>query len=93
MNSSAALRIRRVTLSAGIKTAVIPPITACNVSLLNNTAGDLEVHTTDGDDTEYLILPAGYERTIPVDRHLFVPTETAFWVKSAGGGLMVVLWF
>lgn len=86
-------RISRVAVSAGVKQAISPPVDCRKPSIGNATAGDLEVHTTDENNTEYLVIPSGYERDIPVQvgRHL-QSIETAFWLKPVSSGTVVILW-
>lgn len=91
MDCSHAFRIPRLTLVAGVLTAVCPPKESIAVSVGNATSGDLYLYTT-SDESEYLIVAAGYERPITLATHLFRPGCTAFWLKSAGGGTVVILW-
>lgn len=91
--ATAEFRITRATLVGGVKTPMTPPIVAHNVTIANGTVDDLEVHTTDANNTEYLIVAAGFERTIQVNRARFLFENVAFWLKSAGGGLVVIVWF
>lgn len=91
--ADAQFRIARVVLSAGVKTPVAPPIVAQNVTIGNGTAGDLEVHTTDANNNEYLVIATQYERTIQINRSRFSFESTAFWLKSAGGGTVVIQWY
>lgn len=95
MPVSQAFRVSRLSVVAGTLTAIKPPIGAREVSIGNATTGDLQVHTSD-DETEYLVIAAGYERLIPVKRDL-MPTsnagQIAFWVKAAQSGTVVILWY
>ena len=85
-------RIRRVTLVADVLTEVYAPATGKAVSVGNATSGDLEVHTH-LDETEFLVIAAGYERTFPVDRDLFSPTRIAFWLRAVVAGTVVIVWY
>ena len=85
-------RIKRNAVSIGVLTAIRPPCTCSEVSIQNLTAADLTIHTNE-DETEYLILAAGYERLIPVKHQFFSPSEIAFWLKPGASGTVVMLWY
>jgi hypothetical protein len=86
-------RVSRVSVSAGVKTAIAPPVSACQASIGNATSGDVEVHTTDDNDAEYLVIAAGYERNVPATLGVTLRAqETAFWLKPAASGTVVILW-
>jgi hypothetical protein len=91
MAVSQTFRIQRVSLSAGVRTAITPPATFKSLAIDNGTTGDLTVYTND-DESEYLVISAGYGRTIPVEQHRFSPSETACWLKAASSGTAVILW-
>lgn len=85
-------RVARTTLSAATLTAILPPVYARSVTILNGTNADVQVHTNDN-STEYVVIAAGWERPITLHDAQFNPTQTAFWLLSSPGGLVVLLWF
>lgn len=85
-------RITRTVLAADLLTAIKPPQTAKTVSIGNATSSDLQVHTNDN-EAEYLVISAGYERLIPVDRYIFSPDRVAFWLKASQAGTVVLVWY
>ena len=87
------VRAQRLTLAPGVTTTVTPPVVAQSVSIGNGTANDLYVYTND-DLLEYVVIPTGYERLIALTDAVtrFTPTLTAFWLSSAPGGTVVLLW-
>lgn len=91
MSKSTAFRITRVSLVAGVLTPITPPAVFTAISIGNGTATDLEVHTQ-SDGTEYLVVSAGYERTILIAKRQFDSYEIGFWLKSSGGGTAVLIW-
>lgn len=86
-------RVRRIGLTGGQKTPITAPMACNNVSIGNATAGDLEVHTTDANDDEYLVIAAGYERAIALERTRFDHEQPCFWLKPAQSGTAVLLWY
>jgi len=87
-----AFRIQRLTLGAGVFTAIKPPAVFASVSVGNGTTNDLQMHTNE-DQTEYLIIASNFERTVPVTTlGAFANPDVAFWLKSAVGGSVVLLW-
>jgi len=87
-----AFRIQRLTLGAGVFTAIRPPAVFASVSVGNATAGDLQVHTNE-DQTEYLVIAPDFERALPVmTLGAFANPDVSFWLKSAVGGTVVLLW-
>jgi hypothetical protein len=87
-----AIRQIRVTLSAATLTAIVPPQAATQCIVANGTAADVELHTAD-DSTEYRVIPSGYERAVRAFQlHGFRHDETAFWLKSTPGGLVILEW-
>lgn len=93
MSISQSLAHVRVTLGAGAKTPIYPPRMCQEVAIVNATADDLQIHTTDNDNLHYVILTAGFERAFPVRRTLFDPTLIAFWLTSVAGGTVVLIWY
>ena len=89
---SSGFRAKRVALVAGVLTPIWPPHTTKTVSIGNATTGDVQVHTHD-DESEYLVIAAGYERTIPVERYQFWTDRIAFWLKATNAGTVVILWY
>jgi len=87
------LRVKRVSLMAGIKTGISPPSSFHNLSVGNATTDDLELHTTDDNDLEFLVIEAGFERPIPTSRRLFSYDSVAFWLKAKVSGTAVLLWY
>lgn len=95
MGISQACWIERVTLDPGVRTPVLPPRVSTGVSIGNGSSGDVKVysHLDSLDDTlHYLVVPMGYERPITVPRNAFHKEQIAFWMESAGGGLVVLIW-
>lgn len=89
---SQCFRNQRLTLSAGVKTAIQPPADGFRVCTVQNaTSGDLEVHTGYEDTTEYVIISSGFERPFRAYRRSLV-LEPVLWVKSAAGGGVIILW-
>lgn len=87
-------RPRRVSLSAGVSTAVYPP-TACRCVLIGNaTPDDLLVYDPDdpGTGTFYFIVAAGYEKAINLNRDRFEPNRLAFNLKAVQAGTAVLVW-
>jgi hypothetical protein len=91
MAVSQSFRIQRVTLVAGVLTPIYPTVASCSVAIGNGTGADLELHTNT-DESEKSILAASYERPVTLHTHRFAPAEIAFWLKSAAGGTVVILW-
>lgn len=85
-------RIKRIALAANILTPIYPPFVAKALSVGNATSGDLEVHTSD-DETEYLVIASGYERSLPINLHLFLTERIACWLKATNAGTAVLLWY
>lgn len=87
---SRAVREIRLTLVGTELADVKPPQggwTRCVVQ--NGTAADVQIHTTD-DGSEYRALAAGFERAIVAGN--FRHDETAFWLLSTPGGLVILEW-
>lgn len=93
MSVSQSLAHVRMVLGAGAKTVVYPPRMCQEVTIVNATADDLQIHTTDQDNLHYVILTAGFERPFPVKRTLFDPNNIAFWLTSVAGGTVVLIWY
>ncbi len=92
MAVSAAFYINRITLVAGELTPILPQIAvAKDVVIQNATGTDLQVHSSDL-GTNYIIIAAGYEREIAGNWQLYKRGSTGFWLYSAGGGTVVVMW-
>lgn len=85
-----------MVLVAGVKTSVLPPVTiGRQVSVGNATTANLEVHSTDDDNLHYLNIAAGFDRSIPTSGRFFnmlADRGPVFWLKSAPGGTVVLLW-
>jgi hypothetical protein len=92
MSNALAFRISRLALGAAALTAIAPPVACTSVSIANGTVGDLQLHTNDN-SLEYQVIAPGYERTVTLERGLFMPGTTAFWLNALSGGLVVVQWF
>lgn len=84
-------RVQRVAVAANTLTPVYPPVTAKCVSVGNAIAADLNLHTHT-DESEYLVIAAGWERLIDYRSYRFMPDQIAFWLKSTGTGTAVLLW-
>ena len=87
------LAYQRVTLIAGVVTPIYPPHTAKSAIVGNATGQDIELHSDDEDLTQYLVIPAGYERPIPVERYLFMREQIAFWLRATVSGPVVLQWY
>ena len=85
-------RIKRVALLANVLTPMYPPGTAKSLSIGNAGSADLEVHTAE-DETEYLVIAAGYERTVPVNMHILTTDRVICWLKTSVAGTAVLLWY
>lgn len=93
MAQSEGLRIQRLTLDAGERKAIRPPFQARAVFVGNATSADLKVLHSDEDDTQYLVITAGYEREIEMRTQRFsCDGDPAFWLKSTPGGTVILLW-
>lgn len=92
MPDARAFSFDRVAVVGGVKTPVTPPHTSCAVNLINETLGDLQVHSTDSDNTHYVVISAGYERPFTPQRFTFRHDEVAFWLTAAVSGTVVMIW-
>jgi hypothetical protein len=95
MSVSQALWIDRVTLAAGVKTPVYVPRLSQAAAIGNGTGDDLKVYSHDGevdDASHYVVIAAGFERPIQTLKSAFQERQIAFWLQSAPGGLVVILW-
>lgn len=94
MSDSPSVYIDRVSLVAGVKTAIYPSRMAHAVTVLNGTQGDLQIHTTDADNNHYLAIVAGFERPFVPTRipRSFQPLTVAFWLTAASDGIAVLIW-
>lgn len=91
MSVAQSFRITRAAVSAGALTAVLPPVTCTEVTILNLTTGDLQVHTN-SDETEFLIIAASYRDTFDMKTKWFTAGDLAFWLKPSATGTVVLLW-
>lgn len=92
---SKALTIVRMTLNGGDKIEVRPDRPAMQVNILNATAGELQVHSCDDDDTHYLVISAGFERALPKlhnNNTSYCPDLPSFWLKPVQSGSVVLIW-
>lgn len=96
MGVSRAFWIDRITLAAGVKTPIFAPRICRGVSIGNGTLEDLRVYSHDGeadDDAHYLVVATGYERPIGIGTDAFIRDgQPACWLRSAAGGLVVLIW-
>jgi hypothetical protein len=61
----------------------------------NGTAGELELHSTDDDEAHYVIIGAGFERTLPKlheNGTAYSENHIAFWLRAAQDGTVILLW-
>ncbi len=86
-----AIRIKRLVLQAGELTPIYPSKTAQFVDILNDTNFDVQVHTNT-DETEYVVITKGTERRIQANAPWFRVDAIAFWLKTANGGTVVIVW-
>jgi len=89
-----AFRIQRRILTATVLTAITPPIDAREVLVGNGTAALLQIHTN-SDGTEFLNISAGVERPFRASLAallLYRRNQTAFWLRSTPGGLVILTW-
>lgn len=92
MAVSRSVREIRTTLSAGVLTPIVPPASFTKVMVGNATGGDVTLYTND-DLSEYRVITTGFERELrAVQTHGFRGGEIAFWLQSAGGGLVICEW-
>lgn len=89
MAHSSAVVIQRVTLLAGISTPIMPQF-GTRVRIRNGCATDLLVYSTDGDDTTYAAISAGYDDRFDGSSWLF--GEVVFWLKCSLGGSVTLIW-
>lgn len=89
MAVSRSLRLTRLTLVAGVLTAVYAPLVSSRCVVGASTT-DVDIHTND-DQTEFRTLALGFERDIKAF-YKFRPEEIAFWLKSTNGGLVILEW-
>lgn len=94
MADSPSFFIERVSVAAGVKGSVFPNRMAHSVNVINATQGDLEVHSTDADNSHYIVIAAGFERPFPGGRipRGLQPTAPAFWLKPVNDGVVILIW-
>lgn len=84
-----ASRVTRAKMAAGEKTAIRPKMPTRSFSIgVPVAAGNLEYHTSDVDDDEYVVIVAGFEREFHTT-NLLDPSNIGFWLKSTNGGLTI----
>ena len=88
---SQVFRIKRIALMPGALTPVFSPYTTHAVTIRNETNFDVQVHTHI-DETEYVAIPKGTNFILPIGRYTFTPEHLAFWLRSAMGGTVVLIW-
>lgn len=89
-------RVERVLLVAGELTPITPPITCSSCTVANRTGADIEIHSDDS-GSSYGIVSDGFEERFDCSQSgsataLFRTGQVNFYVKSAGGGTIVVSW-
>lgn len=89
-------RVERLVLTAGQLTGVTPPIICSSVTVANRTGSDLEIHSDDS-GTHYGIVADGFEERFDCSQSgsataLFRPGQFNFYLRSSGGGTVVVSW-
>ena len=91
---ASALAIRRLTLVAGVLTPCVAPVTVRGLTVGNGSAGDVLIYTTNDVTTDhYLIVQAGYERPLELTHDaMWRAGDTACWLYSASGGLVILFW-
>lgn len=85
----------RQTLVGAQMTGIAPPLHAfSHVSVNNQTGADLEIHTCDDRaQAQFRVLAPGFERSYEARKRQGYRTEdTALWLYSAAGGLVVLEW-
>lgn len=87
---SKSVRQIRQTLAAGVLTAISPPSQFSRV-MIGAVSTDVLLYTND-DLSEYRTIATGFEREVRAPTHYFRSDETAFWLKSTGGGLVILEW-
>jgi len=92
MAASSAFQVTRQTLVAGVLTPILPQMAvAKDVTIQNGTGADLEVHSSDG-GSNYVVIVEGFEREFWGNYQLYQRNQIAFWLRSAGGGPVVMIW-
>ena len=89
-------RIERIDVVAGELTPITAPITCSSCTVANRTGSDLEIHA-DASGNSYGIVADGFEERFDcsqsgADTALFRKDQVNFYVRSAGGGTIVVSW-
>jgi hypothetical protein len=92
MAVSRAFRIKRIVLAAGVLTPVVPPVATFRRCMIAAAGTDVLVHTND-DQSEYRTVTQGFEREFNTLMPIFRTEETAFWLLSVAGGLVILEWF
>jgi hypothetical protein len=95
MTRSRSVTFQRAPLSAGVLTPVTPERSSTGVVVVNGTPGDVEVHSNDEDDGHYIIIAAGFERTLPKlhdNGTNYTETKAAFWLRATQDGTVMLLW-
>lgn len=83
-------------MTAGIEREIVVPASierndVARLSVGNATADDVKLYSRRGDDTAYLVIVSGYERTLSLARPS-KPGEVICWLKPVVDGEVVLLW-
>jgi hypothetical protein len=92
---SRSVSFTRVGVSAGEKLGIRPERISSSVTIQNGTPDDLEVHSSNEDDAHFLVIGAGFERTLPKlhnNNTIFDTDNVAFWLKPVQTGSVVLIW-
>lgn len=83
---------QRAALAANVSVPCRPPFSARTVEIGNAGSDDLKVYSTDGDETSYFVVSAGYAKVIDLKQWRFDTQFYAFYLKSALSGTAVLIW-
>lgn len=83
---------QRLSLTASQKTGVTPPRPCRTVEILALSTGDLQVHSTDDDNSHYVTISAGAGWTFPLNQAVFDPTRISFWLTATSTGTAGLIW-
>lgn len=89
--SVAPFRFQKVTLPAAQATAIQAPLNCRSVEIVNTTGADLTIQSDANDANSGFALAAGYPKALRGFAYID-PTVTAFWLTSAVGGTVVLIW-
>ena len=89
--NASVIRIQRLVLTPNELTPMYPVKTAQFVDIENASNFDVQVHTNTNEQ-EYFVIKKNDSRRIEATAPWFRVDTIAFWLKSASGGLVVIVW-